>query len=162
MTKRAGLTHIRDLLKHNPRLRRHLEWSDRERVLLDQVLTGLPAALRPHCCDVTLIHHSLTLFFDSSAWAMRARFLADDLVRTLQHEGVAKVIVRVRVATRAGREDPSRGGPGQVPRRECRAHRLSSRAVTLLQDAAAGMTDVALAHALRHLAESGGGGDQPS
>ncbi|WP_373510297.1 DciA family protein [Thiocapsa sp.] len=152
---RPGLAHVRELLQSNRLIRRHLEHRDRELALFGIALGRLPDPLRLHCRDATLGDGVLTLYFDSPAWVTRARFLIEDLTRSLGREGVVKVVTRVRI--RAEVEVPAslQVGPGselQTP--PSGGSRLTARTIAHLLGAAQGMSDPVLAEVFRRFAKN--------
>jgi hypothetical protein len=149
---RPGLAHVRELLQSNRLIRRHLEHRDRELALLGIVLGRLPDPLRAHCRDAALTEGVLTLFLDSPAWATRARFLVEDLTRSLGREGVVKVAtqVRVRDEPRAEPRDDRRGGAQSRPHP---GTRLTDGAIAHILGAAEGMPDPLLADIFRRFAQ---------
>ncbi|NCC28839.1 MAG: DUF721 domain-containing protein [Gammaproteobacteria bacterium] len=150
---RPGLAHVRVLLQSNRLIRRHLDHRDRELALLGMVLGRLPDPLRLHCRDAALADNVLTLFLDSPAWATRARFLIEDLTRSLEREGVAKVVARVR-AERDGMDALGAKLPGTLKGQPSRGGRLTDRTLAHLLGAADGMSDPVLAEIFRRFANN--------
>ncbi|UHD18188.1 DciA family protein [Thiocapsa bogorovii] len=147
------LAHVRELLQSNRLIRKHLEHRDRELALLGMVLNRLPDPLRAHCRDATLAGEVLTLVLDSPAWLTRTRFLIEDLARSLQGEGVAKISTQVRIPGEGDAAAGDRAGPPiESPKAPNGGNRLSVRAIAHLRGAADGMTDPALAEVFRRFA----------
>jgi hypothetical protein len=157
---RPGLAHIRELLQSNRLIRGHLEQRDRELALFGMALGRLPDALRRHCRDAMFSEGVLTLFVDSPAWATRARFVIDELTRSLRSEGVVKVVTQVRVeSSEVSVPKPNsraKGGPGKNRNID---GRLSNRAVAHILEAAEAMSDPMLADVFRRLADRHSGSD---
>jgi hypothetical protein len=152
---RPGLAHVRVLLQSNRLIRRHLEHRDRELALLGMVLGHVPDPLRLHCRDAALADNVLTLFLDSPAWATRARFLIENLTRSLEREGVAKVAVQVRIRTERDGTDTLGAKPqGTVEGQPNRGRRLSDQARAHILGAAEGMSDPGLGEVFRRLANN--------
>jgi hypothetical protein len=147
------LAHVRELLQSNHLIRKHLDHRDRELALLGIVLSRLPDPLRAHCRDTTLAGGILTLVLDSPAWVTRVRFLIEDLTRSLEREGVMKIVTRVRIRD----EGDAPAGHRAVPRVDAvvapsGSGRLSRRAIAHLLGAADGMPDPMLAEVFRRFA----------
>jgi hypothetical protein len=165
-----GLAHVRELLQSNRLIRKHLEHRDRELALLGMVLSRLPDPLRAHCRDATLAEGVLTLVLDSPAWVTRARFLIEDLTRSLRREGVVKIATQVRIRAEGDAEMRHRAGPRhESPAQPGSRSRLSGRAIAHLLGAADGMSDPTLAEVFRRFADhhtpaagaaAGEGGDE--
>lgn len=157
---RPGLAHIRELLQSNRLIRGHLEQRDRELALFGMALGRLPDALRRHCRDATFAEGVLTLFVDSPAWATRARFVIDELTRSLRSEGVVKVVTQVRVESDGVSvpkpNDRAKGGPGE---NRNIGGRLSNRAIAHILGAAEAMSDPMLADVFRRFADRHSGSD---
>ncbi|WP_296807068.1 DciA family protein, partial [Thiocapsa sp.] len=148
------LAHVRELLQSNRLIRKHLEHRDRELALLGMVLNRLPDPLRTHCRDATLSGGVLTLVLDSPAWVTRARFLIEDLTRSLEREGVMKIATQVRIRAEGYAAAGHRAGPVVEPVSPARdTNRLSSQAVAHLLGAADGMPDPTLAEVFRRFAK---------
>ncbi|MFB1485572.1 MULTISPECIES: DciA family protein [unclassified Thiocapsa] len=166
-----GLAHVRELLQSNRLIRKHLEHRDRELALLGMVLSRLPDPLRAHCRDAVLADGVLTLFFDSPAWVTRARFLIEDLSRSLERDGVVKVATQVRIRTERDTKTGQPAEPAQGPAvPPSGGSRLSRRAIAHLLAAADGMPDPTLAEVFRRFANhhnpaaktaAGDGRDEP-
>lgn len=147
------LAHVRELLQSNPLIRKHLERRDRELALLGLVLNRLPDPLRAHCRDATLAEGILTLVLDSPAWVTRARFLIEDLTRSLERYGVVKIATRVRIPAEGGSAARHRDGPPlESAASPSASNRLTSRAIAHLFAAADGMPDPLLAEVFRRFA----------
>jgi hypothetical protein len=152
---RPGLAHVRVLLQSNRLIRRHLEHRDRELALLGMVLGRVPDPLRLHCRDAALTDNVLTLFLDSPAWATRARFLIEDLTQSLEREGVAKVVVQVRVRADHGEMAVREAKPrGTLEGQPSGGGRLNDQALAHLRGAADGMSDPVLAEVFRRFANN--------
>ncbi len=125
----------------------HLAQIERDQRLLRRVRQALPPPLRGQCLQASVSAAKLTLVTGSAAWATRLRFMAPDILQGLADKwpGLRECRVRIRpIATGTPRqEDPSRAGAT-----------LSPAAVSHLISAAEGLSDPALAAALRQLAFS--------
>lgn len=141
---RARLSHIGDLLRHSDVCRALLERRQGELGMLAGVRACLPESAHAHCLDVALGAGELSIVMDSSAWATRVRFLAEDIQQALQGQGVRTVRVRVR---------PAAGESGTGPRQEAGPkHRLTSSATAHLLEAADHMKDPELSRVFRSFA----------
>lgn len=109
--------------------------------LAERIRQGLPAQLRGHCLEARLAEGRLTLLFDSNAWATRARFLAPEILNSLQSYHVREIGFQVRLPeNRARVSTPAR---------------LSEQAARHLLAAAEQQRDPGLREALRRLARHG-------
>lgn len=88
---------VRDLLQHRPTLRRLEQELDAQRTLLARVRAHLPHDLSQHCVAAQTRGDVLVLHATSSVWATRLRYLAPEIVRRLQRDGMALREVRVRL-----------------------------------------------------------------
>ncbi|AFL74258.1 DciA family protein [Thiocystis violascens] len=137
------LFHIRDLLQNNSSARDLLERRAREIALLEYVRSRLPEPMQAHCLDVGVEGTRLTLYFDSPAWTTRARFLAEDIVRSLKTREITETHIQVRLA----RDETSRPHQPRMP-----TPRLSSGTIKHLLEAADTIQDPDLRRALKNLA----------
>jgi hypothetical protein len=148
-----GLAHIRELLQSNRLICKHMEHRDRELALLGMVLSRLPHPLRSHCRDVTLDEGIITLFLDSPAWVTRARFLIEDLTRSLESAGIVKIATQVRIRAEGDTAAGHRADPlGESVAPTSGINRLSDRAIAHLLGAAHVMPDPTLAEIFRRFA----------
>ncbi len=150
---RPGLAHVRDVMQSNRLIQKHIKQRERESALYGLVLNRLPHALRNHCRDACLVDGVLTLFLDSPAWLTQARFRSDDLARSLQSEGVDKVVTQVRIESTEKARSMHLGDRGKAEMDQTVRNRLSDRTIAHLIAAAEAMPDPALANQFRRLAE---------
>ncbi|HWP94809.1 MAG TPA: DciA family protein [Gammaproteobacteria bacterium] len=111
------------------------------------VAAALPAALAGHLTGAVLAAGELVLLTDSAAWATRMRFhdaLIRSVVRARHGVDVTRVTVRVQLSE-----------PPAAPRPAFSRPQLGVEARRSLENAAASVTDPALAAALRRLARRG-------
>lgn len=142
---RARLSHIGDLLRHSDVCRTLFERREKELELFAGVRSCLPEAAHAHCLDVAFGDGELSIVLDSTAWATRVRFLAEDILGVTRGQGVRTVRVRVRPAGEGG--SSPRQGEGGGPR-----HRLTSSASAHLLEAAEHMKDPELSRVFRSFA----------
>lgn len=110
--------------------------------LLEQVRGLLEPALAQHCSGAILAGKTLTLLVAGPVWGSRLRYLAPQLERQLQQQGLGARRLRVRVV-------PPEGRPAR--RRPRRARPLSANNAKLLRDTAAAVGDRQLGEALLRL-----------
>lgn len=154
-----GLSHVRALMQANPLVKKHLYKHDMQLALYGWVLERLPPTVRGHCCETSLLDGQLTIFFDSAAWATRARFHLEELARLLRQGGPVTGVTKVRAKVKL--RDPAGGVPSATDngnahtttlRASPGARLLGVRAAEHLIEAAAGSADAAIAAAFRRLA----------
>lgn len=133
--------HIRDHLQQHAEARAQLDQAAHQHAQLAAIRAQLPDALGAHCLDLTLSNGRLTLFFDSTAWLTRARFLVGDILTSLESYHVEEVRFQVKLPE----PDP------QIAQRRPRAH-LSETAARHLLEAAAQQSDPHLRATLQRLA----------
>ncbi|WP_157726355.1 DciA family protein [Imhoffiella purpurea] len=137
------LAHVQDLLNKHATFRTLVAQRRREIELLEEVRARLPPPLREHCLDASLVEDCLTLFLDSAVWATRVRFLAADIVESLNSPRIARIRTRIRVgrgSTPEGRGDSDR------------TRGLTSGAARHLLEAAEHMSDPSLRETFRRFA----------
>jgi hypothetical protein len=125
------------IFRHAP-LRRWMEDSRGQSLLLENLLAQLPPSFRPHCKGVRPDGDTLVVFADSPVWATRLRYEAP---RILPAIGFRNLRVRVTPPATAARPATKR------------APALPASAAALLRETAAGVDDPDLAGALRRLAD---------
>ena len=77
---RSSLVHIGALIGHQENIRLLVEKRRLEIRVLGLLRARLTPAMQPHCLELGLQEGVLTLFFDSPAWATRARFLSSEIL----------------------------------------------------------------------------------
>jgi len=122
-----------------------LEQDRHEPTLVAEIRALLPGRLGAHCLDLRLADGRLTLFLDSTAWLMRARFLAGEILASLKSYHVEAVGFQIRLP------EHESSGRAAVSRRV----RLSETAARHLLEAAEHQRDPRLSEALRRLARHG-------
>ena len=116
----------------------------RQARILQQLTPSLPAEISPHLAAARVKDRELVLYADASAWATRLRFLAPQLLRTVQTTEPRVRSVDVRVALPEPTDACAR-----------RARPISKQAAAMIADAGAATTDQALSAALLRLARLG-------
>lgn len=114
---------------------------------LNQVLAGvLPAEMRPHVQAAGVQRNVLVLEADSTAWASKARYLANDITRRMS-TGTGLAFTSVKVSIR-----PSASA---APRPKRAKPRLSDGAAEQFRTLATSETHPALRRALLRLSRRG-------
>ena len=137
-------SHIRDHLSHHGITRKLLEQSRREQKVATALRTSLPTALEPHCLGIGVVDDKVTLFLDSAAWLTRARFLSEEIRKSLIDFQIKELTFQIRPLAKVdGSPGVTQGDP---------IHRLSEAVVRHLLEAASHQNDPTLRSALERLA----------
>jgi hypothetical protein len=141
------------------RIHRFLRNSDAVSALLVQLARNervarrvralLPADISDQCRQVSLDDGCLTLLTSSPVWSARLRFLLPQIIADLNADGLSihRGDIRVIPVELAGAKTPNRNSPALTP-----------QASRCLRQAAAAVSDPALAASLERLASRGSGG----
>ena len=142
---KRSFRHIRDHLEQPSEAHAVLDLLAQQQTLIEELRAQLPDALGAHCLDLTLSNGRLTLFFDSTAWLTRARFLVGEILTSLKSYHVNAVGFQIKLPER----------PAAATALPLRRVQLSETAAQHLLDAAAHQSDPRLSAALRRLARHG-------
>ncbi len=124
----------------------------RKERLVQRVRARLPADIADQCRQVSLDDGCLTLVTASPVWSARLRFLLPQIIADLNADGLVVHRGDIRVSPLALSEAPA-------PKHALPA--LTPRASECLRQAAATISDPALAASLRRLADRGTGDESP-